>query len=49
MMEIFLDIIENSMEVFMDDFSVFGESFKKCINNMDLVMTRYEENNLVLN
>ncbi|XP_050877415.1 uncharacterized protein LOC127081176 [Lathyrus oleraceus] len=49
MMDIFLDIIENSMKVFMDDFSVFGESFKKCLGNLDLVLTRCEENNLVMN
>lgn len=33
----------------MDDFSVLGESFKKCLDNMDLVMTICGENNLVLN
>ncbi|MCI35926.1 hypothetical protein A2U01_0057147, partial [Trifolium medium] len=28
MMALFSDLIESAMEVFMDDFSVFGESFK---------------------
>lgn len=45
----FLDISESSMEVFMDNFSVFGDSFKNCLDNLDLVLTRCEENNLVLN
>lgn len=49
MMVIFSNIIEKSMEVFMDDFSVFGESFKKCLDNLDLVLSRCEENNLVQN
>lgn len=33
----------------MDDFSVFGKSFKKCMDNLDMVLTRCEERNLVLN
>lgn len=49
MMAIFLDIIKNSIEVFMDEFSIFGESFKKCLDNLDLVPTRCEEKNLVMN
>ncbi|GJW03587.1 reverse transcriptase domain-containing protein [Tanacetum coccineum] len=35
MLEIFHDMIEESVEVFMDDFSVFGNSFDKCLNNLD--------------
>ncbi|KAI9078484.1 hypothetical protein K1719_039580 [Acacia pycnantha] len=33
MMSIFSDMIEEIMEVFMDDFSVFGESFEECLIN----------------
>jgi hypothetical protein len=33
MMEIFSDLIENIMEVFMDDFSVYGKSFEECLEN----------------
>jgi hypothetical protein len=29
MMAIFSDLIENIMEVFMDDFSIYGKSFEK--------------------
>lgn len=49
MMAMFSDLIECSMQVFMDAFFVFGESFKKCFDNLELVFTRYEESNLVLN
>lgn len=28
------------MEVFMDDFLVFGESFRKCLDNPEMVLTR---------
>lgn len=37
------------MGVFKDGFYVFGESFKRCMDNMDMVLTRCEERNLVLN
>lgn len=37
------------MKVFMNDFSVFGESFKRCLDNLDLVLTRCEEINRVMN
>ena len=37
------------MEVFMDDFSVFGDSFDSCLNNLERVLIRCEETNLVLN
>ncbi|MCI49078.1 reverse transcriptase, partial [Trifolium medium] len=33
----------------MDDFSVFGESFKKCLDNLEMVLARCEDSNLVLN
>lgn len=49
MMAIFSDFIESYIEVFMGEFYVFGESFKRCLDNLDLVLTRCEENNLVLN
>ncbi|GKE30359.1 hypothetical protein Tco_1445743 [Tanacetum coccineum] len=35
MLAIFHDMIEESVEVFMDDFSVFGNSFDNCLNNLD--------------
>nr|GFC00450.1 reverse transcriptase domain-containing protein [Tanacetum cinerariifolium] len=35
MMVIFHDMIERTMEVFMDDFSVFGNSFSTCLTNLE--------------
>ncbi|GKF44248.1 reverse transcriptase domain-containing protein [Tanacetum coccineum] len=44
MMAIFHDMIEKNMEVFMDDFSVFGNSFSTCLSNLEKMHT-----NLALN
>ncbi|KAJ4756908.1 Retroelement pol polyprotein-like [Rhynchospora pubera] len=49
MMAIFSDFIEKEMEVFMDDFSVYGTSFDSCLANLSKVLQRCEEVNLVLN
>ncbi|PIN20438.1 DNA-directed DNA polymerase [Handroanthus impetiginosus] len=49
MMAIFTDMVENCLEVFMDDFSVYGDSFDKCLNNLSCVLKRCEDTNLVLN
>ncbi|XP_021733004.1 uncharacterized protein LOC110699798 [Chenopodium quinoa] len=43
------DIKENSMEVFMDDFSVYGTSFDICLGNLKKVLQRCKEVNLILN
>ena len=37
------------MDVFMDDFSVYGNSFEGCLENLERVLAHYEETNLVLN
>ncbi|GKB01905.1 reverse transcriptase domain-containing protein [Tanacetum coccineum] len=49
MTAIFHDMVEDFMEVFMDDFSVFGNSFDCCLTNLDRMLARCEETNLVLN
>ncbi|GJV64865.1 reverse transcriptase domain-containing protein, partial [Tanacetum coccineum] len=49
MMAIFHDMIEKTMEVFMDDFSVFGDSFSSCLSHLDTMLQRCEDTNLVLN
>ncbi|GJS53074.1 reverse transcriptase domain-containing protein [Tanacetum coccineum] len=49
MMTIFHDMIEETMEVFMDDFLVFGNSFSSCLSNLDKMLKRCEDTNLVLN
>ncbi|GJW53789.1 reverse transcriptase domain-containing protein, partial [Tanacetum coccineum] len=45
MMAIFHDMIEKTMEVFMDDFSVFGNSFSMCLTNLDKMLKRCEDTN----
>ncbi|GJT85035.1 reverse transcriptase domain-containing protein [Tanacetum coccineum] len=45
----FHDMIEETMEVFMDDFSVFGDSFSLCLSHLDKMLKRCEDINLVLN
>ena len=49
MMAIFFDFCEKIVEVFMDDFSVYGTAFDDCLSNLDRVLQRYEQINLVLN
>ncbi|XP_056845110.1 uncharacterized protein LOC130496748 [Raphanus sativus] len=49
MMSIFSDLIEDVVEVFMDDFSVYGSSFSACLSNLCRVLQRCEDTNLVLN
>ncbi|GJR68078.1 reverse transcriptase domain-containing protein [Tanacetum coccineum] len=43
MMAIFHDMIEKTMEVFMDDFSVFGDSFSTCLTNLEKMLKRCED------
>nr|GEY29258.1 reverse transcriptase domain-containing protein [Tanacetum cinerariifolium] len=49
MMAIIHDMIEKTMEVFMDDFSVFGNSFETCLYHLDKMLKRCEDTNLCLN
>ncbi|CAN6700797.1 unnamed protein product [Malus baccata var. baccata] len=49
MVSIFSDYVEKIIEIFMDDFSVFGNSFDHCLNNLTLILKRCVETNLVLN
>ncbi|CAN6560803.1 unnamed protein product [Malus baccata var. baccata] len=49
MVSIFSDYVEKIIEIFMDDFSVFGNSFDNCLDNLTLILKRCVETNLVLN
>ncbi|GJU40148.1 reverse transcriptase domain-containing protein [Tanacetum coccineum] len=49
MMAIFHDMIEKTMEVFMEDFSIFGDNFDSCLSNLERMLKRCEDTNLVLN
>ncbi|GKC65173.1 hypothetical protein Tco_1097771, partial [Tanacetum coccineum] len=43
------DMLETSMEVFMDDFSVFVDLFDSCLNNLEQMLIRCKQPHLVLN
>ena len=49
MMAIFSDMVEKTIEIFMDDFSILGNSFDNCLENLRSVLIRCEETNLVPN
>jgi hypothetical protein len=49
MMAVFSEFIEEIIEVFMDDFSIYGKMFMDCLANLDKVLTRCTEVDLVLN
>nr|GEW79408.1 transposon Ty3-I Gag-Pol polyprotein [Tanacetum cinerariifolium] len=49
MLAIFHDMVEKTMEVFMDDFSIFGNSFENCLSRLDKMLQRCEDTNLSLN
>ena len=46
---IFSDMIEHILEIFMENFSVFGDSYEGCLENLRRVLERCKEKNLVLN
>lgn len=48
-MSAFADFIDDIMEVFMDDFSFYGQSFEGCLSNIEMVLERCVKVNLVLN
>ncbi|XP_057802485.1 uncharacterized protein LOC131017780 isoform X2 [Salvia miltiorrhiza] len=49
MMSLFSDMIESCIEIFMDDFTVHGDSFDHCLTNLEQVLQRCVDTNLVLN
>jgi hypothetical protein len=49
MMAVFSEFIEEIVDVFMDDFSVYGKTFMDCLANLEKVLMRCEEVDLVLN
>jgi len=46
---LFFDFIAKIMEVFVDDFTVHGDSFDECLHRLTIVLKRCIETNLVLN
>ncbi|RDY10042.1 Retrovirus-related Pol polyprotein from transposon 17.6, partial [Mucuna pruriens] len=49
MTSIFADLLQECMEVFMDDFTVYANSFEACLGNLSKVLKRCIDTNLVLN
>ncbi|RVW77825.1 Transposon Ty3-I Gag-Pol polyprotein [Vitis vinifera] len=49
MLSIFSDMVERIMEVFMDDITVYGGSYKECLLHLEPVLQRCIEKDLVLN
>ncbi|RDY03793.1 hypothetical protein CR513_12581, partial [Mucuna pruriens] len=49
MTSIFSNLLQYCMEVFMDDFTVYADSFDACLENLSKVLTRCIDTNLVLN
>nr|GFB38231.1 retrovirus-related Pol polyprotein from transposon 17.6 [Tanacetum cinerariifolium] len=49
MLAIFHDMVEKTMEVFMDEFSIFENSFENCLSRLDKMLQRCEDTNLSLN
>nr|GFA86381.1 retrovirus-related Pol polyprotein from transposon 17.6 [Tanacetum cinerariifolium] len=49
MLAIFHDMVEKTMEVFMDDFSVFRNSFENCLSRLEKMLQRCEDTNRCLN
>nr|GEY44507.1 reverse transcriptase domain-containing protein [Tanacetum cinerariifolium] len=49
MVAIFYVMIKKTMEVFMDDFSVFRNSFQTCLSHLENMLKRCEDTNLCLN
>ena len=49
MMSMLSDLVEEAMEIFMDDFSIYGSSFEHCLKNLKTILQRYQDKNLALN
>ncbi|RDX89494.1 Retrovirus-related Pol polyprotein, partial [Mucuna pruriens] len=49
MLSIFSDLLEDCMEVFMDDFTVYANTFNACLGNLARVLKRCIETDLMLN
>ena len=48
-MFMFSDLVKEAMKIFIDDFSVFGSSFEKCLENLEIVLQMCQDKNLALN
>ena len=49
MLSMFSDMVERIMEVYMDDITVYGGDFEEFLTNLEAILQRCIEKNLVLN
>jgi len=49
MLSLFLDMVEYFLEIFMYDFSIYGDSFDQYLYHLELVLQRCTEKNLTFN
>jgi len=49
MLSLFSDMVEQFLEIFMDDFSIYEDSFTQCLYYLEFVLQRCAEKNLTLN
>jgi len=49
MLSLFSDMVERFLEIFMDDFSIYRDSFDQYLHHLELVLQRCKEKNLTLN
>ena len=48
-MSMFLDLVEEAMEIYMIDFSIYGSIFEHCLKNLETVLQSCQDKNLALN
>ena len=49
MLSLFSDMVERFLEIFMDEFSIYGDSFEQYLHHLELVLQICKEKNLTLN
>ena len=49
MMSILSYFVEDVMEIFMDDFSIYGSCFERCLENLEIVLQRSKDKIMALN
>ena len=49
MLSLFSDMVERFLEIFMNDFSVYGNLFDQCLHHLELLLKRCTKKNLILN
>ena len=48
-MSMFSDLVKEIMEIFLDDFSIYGSSFEHCLKILETILQRCQDKSLALN